>query len=201
MRRLSFVLGLMLLVGCARNPLQPGDLLFQAGEGGMPMAMAIESATGGVFSHVGILGESLKDVWEAVPEEGVRNVPLQQFLEEASLDAVGKPYVRVYRAPCDWEDVLARLKALKGRPYDKAFLPGDDALYCSELVYECYRDSTGKPLFSTIPMTFKGEDGVMVPYWVSHYAELGVAIPEGEPGTNPNDLSRSLLLTPVPVKW
>lgn len=189
----------MLLLGCARNPLQPGDLLFQAGEGGMPMA--IESATGGVFSHVGILGESLKDVWEAVPEEGVRNVPLQQFLEEASLDAVGKPYVRVYRAPCDWEDVLVRLKALKGRPYDKAFLPGDDALYCSELVYECYRDSTGKPLFSTIPMTFKGEDGVMVPYWVSHYAELGVAIPEGEPGTNPNDLSRSPLLTPVPVKW
>ena len=199
MRYFSFVLGLMLLVGCARNPLQPGDLLFQVGEGGMPMA--IESATGGVFSHVGILGESLKDVWEAVPEEGVRNVPLQQFLEEASLDAVGKPYVRVYRAPCDWEDVLARLKALKGRPYDKAFLPGDDALYCSELVYECYRDSTGKPLFSTIPMTFKGEDGVMVPYWVSHYAELGVAIPEGEPGTNPNDLSRSPLLTPVPVKW
>ena len=199
MRRLSFVLGLMLLVGCARTPLQPGDLLFQAGEGAMPMA--IESATGGVFSHVGILGESLKDVWEAVPEEGVRNVPLQQFLEEASLDAVGKPYVRVYRAPCDWEDVLVRLKALKGRPYDKAFLPGDDALYCSELVYECYRDSTGKPLFSTIPMTFKGEDGVMVPYWVSHYAELGVAIPEGEPGTNPNDLSRSPLLTPVPVKW
>lgn len=199
MRYLYFAMGLMLLVGCARNPLQPGDLLFQAGEGGMPMA--IESSTGGSFSHVGILGETLEDVWEAVPGDGVRHVSLQQFLDDAALDAVGKPYVRVYRAPCNWEDVLLHLKALKGRPYDKAFLPGDDALYCSELVYECYRDSTGAPLFTTIPMTFKGEDGVMVPYWVSHYAELGVAIPEGEPGTNPNDLSRNPLLTPVPVKW
>ena len=199
MRNFSFVLGLMLLVGCARNPLQPGDLLFQVGEGGMPMA--IESATGGVFSHVGILGETLEDVWESVPEEGVRNVPLQQFLDESALDSDGKPYVRVYRVACKWEDVLLHLKALKGRPYDQTFRPGNEALYCSELVYECYRDSTGAPIFTAIPMTFKGADGAMVPYWVSHYAALGVAIPEGEPGTNPNDLSRSPLLTPVPVEW
>ena len=181
MRYFSFVLGLMLLVGCARNPLQPGDLLFQVGEGGMPMA--------------------IEDVWESVPEEGVRNVPLQQFLDESALDSDGKPYVRVYRVACKWEDVLLHLKALKGRPYDQTFRPGNEALYCSELVYECYRDSTGAPLFTTIPMTFKGADGAMVPYWVSHYAALGVAIPEGEPGTNPNDLSRSPLLTPVPVEW
>ena len=199
MKHFAYILSLLLALSCTHSPLQPGDLLFQAGEGGMPMA--IESSTGGSFSHVGILGESREDVWEAVPGDGVRHVSLRQFLDDAALDADGKPFVRVYRAPCDWEDVLERLKDLEGRPFDKAFLPGDDAVYCSELVYECYRDSSGAPLFPAIPMTFKNASGATVSYWVNHYASLGVPIPEGEPGTNPNDLSRSPLLTPVPVKW
>ncbi len=50
-------------------------------------------------------------------------------------------------------------------------------------------------------MTFKGPDGDIVPYWAAHYDSLGVAVPEGVPGTNPNDLSRSPLLVPVPVEW
>lgn len=200
MKRFAVVLSLLAALSCAHNPLQPGDLLFQAGEGGMPTA--IESATGGSYSHVGILGETLKDVWEAVPGDGVRHVSLQQFLDDAALDTNGKPFVRVYRvASFNWDDVLARVKALEGRPFDKAFLPGTEALYCSELVYECYRDSTGAPIFSAIPMTFKNAYGTTVPYWLKHYASLGVPIPEGEPGTNPNDLSRSPLLTPVPVEW
>lgn len=199
MKYFAPIAALLLALSCARNPLQPGDLLFQAGEG--DMTDAIESATGGSFSHVGILGDTLEDVWEAVPGEGVRHVSLQQFLDESALDASGKPFVRVFRTACDWPDVLARLQALEGRPYDYAFLPGNEALYCSELVYECYRDAAGEPLFSAIPMTFKGPDGITVPYWVAHYDSLGVAIPEGAPGTNPNDLSRSVILTPVPVEF
>lgn len=190
---------LLLALSCARNPLRPGDLLFQAGEG--DMTDAIESATGGSFSHVGILGETLEDVWEAVPGEGVRHVPLRQFLDESAPNASGKPFVRVFRTACNWPDVLSRVQALEGRPYDYAFLPGTDALYCSELVYECYRDTAGAPLFAAIPMTFKGPDGTTVPYWTAHYDSLGVAVPEGMPGTNPNDLSRSPLLTPVPVEF
>ena len=190
---------MLFLTACGREVLQPGDLLFQAGEG--DMTEAIESATGGAFSHVGILGETLEDVWDAVPGEGVRHVSLRQFLDESARDASGKPFVRVFRTACDWPDVRARVQALEGRPYDYAFQPGDEALYCSELVYECYRDASGAPLFSAIPMTFKGPDGDIVPYWAAHYDSLGVAVPEGAPGTNPNDLSRSPLLTPVPVEF
>ena len=179
MKYFALITALLLALSCTRNPLRPGDLLFQAGEG--DMTDAIESATGGSFSHVGILGETLEDVWEAVPGEGVRHVPLRQFLDESALDASGKPFVRVFRTACDWPDVLARLQALEGRPYDYAF--------------------AGEPLFSAIPMTFKGPDGITVPYWVAHYDSLGVAVPEGMPGTNPNDLSRSPLLTPVPVEF
>ena len=199
MQKVRLLVFLFLLAACGREPLRPGDLLFQVGEGGM--SGAIEASTGGVYSHVGILGETLEDVWEAVPGAGVRHVSLQRFLDESARDAEGKPYVRVFRAPCDWPDVLKRVQALEGRPYDVAFLPGDASLYCSELVYECYRDSSGAPLFSSIPMTFKGPDGATVPYWTAHYDSLGVAIPEGAPGTNPNDLSHSPILAPVPVQW
>ena len=190
---------LVLALAACEGPsgLQPGDLLFQVSEG--EMSGAIEASTGGGFSHVGILDESLEDVWEAVPSEGVRRVPLRQFLADAATDADGKPLVRVYRTPCDWTDVKRRLIPLLGRPYDFGFVVGTDALYCSELVYECYRQADGTPLFQTIPMRFSGPDGAPLPYWESHYAKLGLPIPEGAPGTNPNQLAASPLLRPVPV--
>ncbi len=176
---------------CESSRLQGGDLLFQVGEGGM--TDAIELSTDGAFSHVAILDESLDAVWEAVPGKGVRRVSLQQFLAESARDPhTGKPLVRVFRPSyCSWPDVHARLQALEGRPYDAAFLPGEEALYCSELVYVCYRDPQGEPLFDTVPMSFQDPEGHTVPYWRAHYDSLGIAIPEGEPGTNPNDLSRS----------
>ncbi len=199
MRKGLCLLLLSALTAChGSGGLQPGDLLFQVSEGSM--SDAIESSTGGSFSHVGILGESLEDVWEAVPSEGVRQVSLREFLGESATDANGEPLVRVYRAPCDWPDVKRRLLQLQGRPYDFGFQIGTKALYCSELVFECYRRPDGSPLFQSIPMSFKGPDGKPLPFWESHYAALGQPIPEGAPGTNPNQLSQSPLLTPVPVR-
>ena len=200
MRKWYSIFLLCLAISCGRpEGLLPGDLLFQVGEGGM--TEAIEASTDGAFSHVGIW--SGEGVWEAVPKSGVRYVSLRKFLGESARDASGKPFVRVYRLAggVSWPAILSRLQKLEGRPYDYAFLPGTEALYCSELVYECYRDSLDQPVFDAIPMTFKGPDGKTVPYWISHYEALGVAIPEGAPGTNPNDLSRSPLLIPVPVQW
>lgn len=191
----------MLAVACRPVGLEPGDLLFQVGEGGM--TDAIETSTGGAFSHVGILDDSLfGGVWEAVPGDGVRHVPLRQFLRKSARDAAGRPMVTVYRVPSlSWDDVKRRVRALEGRPYDPAFLPGAEALYCSELVYECYRDSLGGPLFGTIPMTFKGPGGRTLPYWTSHYEKLGLPVPEGKPGTNPNDLSRTPFLERILVEF
>ncbi len=49
-------------------------------------------------------------------------------------------------------------------------------------------------------MNFRAADGSMPPFWNELFAKLGEEIPEGLPGTNPNDMSRDTLLTEV-FRW
>ena len=85
---------------------------------------------------------------------------------------------------------LHRAEALLGRPYDHFFLSDNTAIYCSELVEQTYTHVNGRKVFGTIPMTFTAEDGNILPYWQTFYAKHGMSVPEGQPGTNPGELSR-----------
>ena len=62
-------------------------------------------------------------------------------------------------------------------------------LYCSELVWESYLAPDGSRLFPARPMNFRAADGTMPQFWVDLFAKLGEEIPEGIPGTNPNDMA------------
>ena len=85
-----------------------------------------------------------------------------------------------------------------GKPYDYYYLPDDKEIYCSELVQISYVTDDGKLIFSTIPMTFRNREGEIPEFWVKHYAKKGIAIPEGEPGTNPGEL---ILTIPLWYFW
>ena len=82
-----------------------------------------------------------------------------------------------------------------GTPYDDAFLPGDDALYCSELVWKAYKTDDTPPLFSLEPMTFKSKSGKTFPAWADYYKSLKAEIPEGQPGINPCAIANSNVVT------
>lgn len=191
------------VIGCKEKKtvppfqLQNGDLLFQANVSD-PFNQAVQKAETGYgqleFSHVGIVNIEHGDtmVIEAV-FSGVQRRSLSDFLaHSAHID--GKPYVLVGRlrepyAPLASEAVK-RAETLIGKTYDVAFLPDNDQYYCSELVYYCYRDTQGKPLFTAKPMSFKdAATGEFFPAWVQFFDSLQLAIPEGVPGTNPNGLS------------
>ena len=45
-------------------------------------------------------------------------------------------------------------------------------------------------VFSTIPMSFHDSTGKVTEFWTKFYAARGLEVPEGEPGTNPGQLSR-----------
>jgi hypothetical protein len=77
-----------------------------------------------------------------------------------------------------------------GKPYDDLYLPGDSAIYCSELVQSGFVDSRGHLVFDTIPMSFHDESGKVTDYWTDFYRQRGMDVPEGAPGTNPGELSR-----------
>lgn len=209
MKHILYIGILFTVVACGRTDFQPeaGDLLFQAGiPGGMTDAIA--EATGGEsrisFTHVGIATVEASGIYvlEATPERGVTMTPLQTFLDEADkID--GRPAVVVSRLKLPQRASLASqavalAKTFRGQSYDASFLPHNDKMYCSELIWECYLDAAHSGhLFPARPMTFCGVDGQLPQFWIDHFSALGEAIPEGVLGTNPDDLSRAEILHTV----
>lgn len=182
---------------------QNGDLLFQT-EGRSAFSEAISTATARDslgFVHVAILHideEGTPNVIEASPRAGVREITLEQFLEESPL-IDGNPGVVVKRltVPFPAGEAIERAREHIGEPYDWYFLPDNGMMYCSELIYHCYLTEDGTPIFSTVPMNFRSADGEMPAFWTELYEKLGMDVPEGLPGTNPNQISDSPLLEEV----
>ena len=175
--------------------LRPGDLLFFSEEGAM--GNAIKASTG-QYTHVAMV-ESLGQrdtVWiiDATQKRGVSRRPYIFRLNS---------HPDVYRpnpgSPFYADDAIRRARSFIGQPYDNAFLPDNGALYCSELIYECYRHfADGEThLFKAKPMNWRDKDGRLPKYWKKHFKKLKMEVPEGVPGTNPTDMSKSPLLHKV----
>ena len=92
---------------------------------------------------------------------------------------------------------VRRARCLLGVPYDYSYRPGREKLYCSELVWESYRAEDGTPLFTARPMNFRAADGTLPQFWADLFDRLGEPVPEGLPGTNPNDMAQEELLEEV----
>lgn len=203
---------LFLAIGCGQKNKGPktGDLLFV----GLPtdyvaepgsMDNAISAATGeegGLnLIHVAILEVQADSVWiiDATIAHGVDRHPLDTFLKDFTLRDGGLPQLIVKRVKdIDADAAVARAKTFCGRGYDVRFLPDNEELYCSELVQNCYLDAEGNQVFLSEPMNFLAPDGTMPPYWEWLFGKLGMAVPQGVPGTNPQGLSQSPLLEELP---
>ena len=181
--------------GCSFMP-KAGDLAFViAGDSDMSVAivdasMAPDSLQ---FDHVAIFAGNRRNpyVIEASPEGGVKITPWHTFLRNAPKVA-GKPGVVVKRlaADCNISTVISLAEARIGEPYDWAYLPDNGMTYCSELVSDTFFSSDGNRIFEPQPMNFLAPDGTMPQFWSDLFARLGTAVPQGVPGTNPNNLSR-----------
>ncbi|MDE7305689.1 MAG: hypothetical protein K2N04_07250 [Alistipes sp.] len=209
MRKLLLYIGISgMLIACARNeqPIRTGDLLFQAGQESA-MGSAIMAATGKgetlKFTHVGIavIGDRADSVLEATSNGGVRMTALQDFLNKSAY-ANGRPLVVAKRLK-DTAGIAAsvrRARTFLGQPYDYSFWPDNSRMYCSELVWESYLTPAGDRIFPARPMNFRATDGSMPAFWIELFEKLGEEIPEGVPGTNPNDMARDSMLTEV-YRW
>lgn len=192
------LLGVLAAVACCLplmgQQLCEGDLLFACSDS----ANAITAVTSGVeelpIDHVGIVHRIGGDQGPLYVIEAVKPVvcltPIDSFLSQNGMVIVGRVNVDM-----DVKRSIRQCLLLVGRPYDDLYLPGDSAIYCSELVQRCYVNSNGKLVFNTVPMSFHDETGQVTDYWKDFYSRRGMIVPEGEPGTNPGELSRRSQVT------
>ena len=176
-------------LGQSIKDLREGDLLFCCTD----TANAITAVTSGVedlpIDHVAVFHriggeEGIPYVIEAV-KPAVRLTPIDIFL-------CNNPHVIVGRVNADFyvQPSVRRCLAMVGKPYDDLYLPGDSAIYCSELVQLNYRTVSNRLIFEPVPMSFHDKTGKVTDYWQEFYAQRGMTVPEGAPGTNPGELSR-----------
>jgi hypothetical protein len=91
-------------------------------------------------------------------------------------------------------DAISHGISRRDTPYDHLYLTGENALYCSELVVDMFKYANGGvPFFEERPMSFRDTaTGELHPAWIDCYAYFGMDVPEGEPGSNPGDISRDV---------
>ena len=205
-RLISFIVFTVTLIfSSSAQELKSGDLLFVI-DSDSSFSSAITDATKALsdslsFVHVAILEvqDDLKyNVIEANPKYGVRIVELKEFLEDTP-KVNGAPGIIVKRLKIDFPitQSLQLARQHLGEKYDWWYLPDNDKMYCSELVYDSFLDSNGERIFEAKPMNFRKADGSMPEFWIKLFKELDSPIPEGLPGTNPNDLSKNPYLIEI----
>lgn len=173
-----------------RTNLCEGDLLFCAKEASNPITEVTQGVSGMKIDHVAIVHKQVNKTYalEAI-HKGVTLTPIDSFMARRETVVAARL--------CDTLGVaqsVERALSFLGRPYDFNFMPSDSAFYCSELVQKNYRYSDGQLVFKPIAMSFHDKTGKITDYWKEYYGRQGLTVPEGEPGSNPGDLSRSKAL-------
>ena len=174
--------------------LRTGDLIFcSSNSGELSKAIDQVTQTGNKthFDHVGIV-EILSDtvwVFHAAPKKGVCREVLRQFFGNDKNAIV----LTVYRLKINYlktiPGAIQKARTYIGKSYNYSYLLKENGLYCSEFIYKLF---TTDSIFTLNPMTFKDPaTGKFLPGWINHYQKLGIPVPEGEPGCNPNGLAAS----------
>lgn len=166
-----------------KNDIINGDLMFCIAEGDNAITDVTQGIEGMKIEHVGIYYNSY--IIEATPRNGVCLTPIDSFIKRNG--------GRVIVGRVDSADIKLSIEnalSYKGLPYDNIFMPDDSAIYCSELVQKSFVRNDSSLIFSPIPMSFHDASGNITPFWIAFYKQRGMEVPEGQPGSNPGELSR-----------
>jgi hypothetical protein len=174
--------------------LQSGDLLFRE-KSSENISEAIDQVTqtsGAThFSHVGLVevADTGIVVLHAYPEGGTCIVSLNEFLHPKGDSVRVIAYRLKYEGQKAVPAAIEKAHSMLGKPYNFSYILSDTAHYCSEFVYLAFAADS---VFKLEPMTFKDpKTGTFPVAWVEYYQKMGIEIPEGQPGCNPNGLAAS----------
>ncbi|MEQ7421193.1 YiiX/YebB-like N1pC/P60 family cysteine hydrolase [Xanthomonas campestris pv. campestris] len=191
---LSLLLLALLPTSALALRLHDGDLLFvTAARTGLSGAIDDATATQGApsFDHVGLVAHDGRTrVVLHADEEGSRQQPLADFIQQARAK---QRQIFVYRLNAAQRaaipDAIAQARRMLGKPYNLTYVQDDNSYYCSDFIQRAFR---AHQVFALQPMNFKNpQSGQMSAYWTEFYRSKGMDVPQGLPGTNPNDMARA----------
>ena len=196
MKNYFYIIAISFVSCNAGFQLQEGDLLFQDLDSS-PLCDAIELVTEGYnganLSHIGLIisdNGKLK-ILEAIPPK-ITLTEIDDFLSR-SFDKNGNPKVIVGRLKHKFrKSIPSAINFAKKKiniKYDNLFLTNNKSYYCSELIYDSFKEDH---IFKLEPMTFlcpTTEDTLTI--WKEYYYNLDTKIPQNQLGINPGNISRS----------
>ncbi len=174
--------------------LMTGDLLFMNHLScSVSQAIDLVTQTGKNthFSHIGIveISDNSVKVYHSTPSAGVCCENLDQFLHPDEKETE----VTVYRLKKEYlsfiPQAIKSAREFLGEAYNHSFQLTSPGYYCSELIFRIFAPVQ---IFDLFPMTFKDrEKKEFPPHWIEYYRQLGISIPENQPGCNPNGMAAS----------
>jgi hypothetical protein len=196
LKKLLYILIIALSASCARTPsIKSGDIVFR-GAISSDLSEAINEVTqtsnATNYTHIGLCDvvDGKVIVYHADLGKGVVSEPIALFLRSEDTVSYHVDLYRIKNRPTKQiEKAVSLAKSLVGNPYNTTYILEDKGFYCSEYIYELFkRDS----VFKLEPMTFKNpETNEFHEGWIKHYENLGIDIPEGKLGCNPNGMAIS----------
>lgn len=177
------------------NEIKHGDLIF-VGAQTESLSGAINRVTqtnaSESFDHIGLIEVATDGIYvlHSAPKGGSQRENILSFINN---QLINKNILAVYRLQQPYQVAIpmaiAKAKTMLGKPYNISYVLNDEAYYCSDYVERAFRTDS---IFKLEPMSFiDPSTGKNDTYWEGFYAELGMEVPTGELGCNPNGMAKS----------
>ena len=164
--------------------LKKGDVIFVVDETEKNISSLSAGFGGCSYYHCALyIGDGR--IIEAVTVAGVIQAKLAKHLDKKKLVA------RVSESINFLEEVITNAKQFIDFSYNDLFLPDTKGkLYCSELIHIAFNSTNNSKYFTQHKLNYIVTENCSVSqYWLNFYSEHGLKVPQGQPGSHPNNLS------------
>jgi hypothetical protein len=191
-----YIIVIALFVSCTNSSqIKTGDIVFRgATESNLSEAIndVTQTSKSTSYTHMGICDviDGKVIVYHSDLGKGVVKESIDTFMNSEDSISYTVDLYRIKNSNTEQiEKAITSAKALIGESYNTTYILEDEGYYCSEYIYELFKKDS---IFKLEPMTFKNpETAVFHKGWIEHYQNLGIAIPEGKLGCNPNGMANS----------
>lgn len=199
-RGLLFII-LLSAISCGRQQemnqsIVTGDLVF-IGNSSSDLSGAIDAVTktsqNTSFSHMGLIVVEDHST-KVIHSNSYKGVCIESLDSFRLNSATSRDSLYIFRIDkeINWERVLTKADGVIGDSYNRTYVMEDEGFYCSELIYYLLEQDS---VFKLNPMTFLNpETDQYHQTWVDYYEKLGLEIPQGKLGCNPNGMANNPLL-------